>query len=201
MKRKAIWVVVLACLVPLSGFSAIPGKYDMVVPHMPPRAHSLDRVVIKEIFSFDCGHCYVFHKKQLPKLKKKFGDKIKFVPQPIGWRGHDPGRLYFVARQKGKGNQVINMIFAFIHDKGLGRGMYNRDKLKFVAKLNGLSKEFETMMDDPQIVKKMTESVRYSKSRKINSTPTLVIEDVMMVDRSFANLVTIINALLKEPVP
>ncbi len=94
----------------------------------------------------------------------------------------------------------MSMIFEFLFDKGLGREMFKKDKLQFVAQLNGLKKEFDTLMDDPKIVKKMEDSIQYSKEKKIDSTPTLVIENAIIPERDYANLVTIINALLKEPV-
>lgn len=92
------------------------------------------------------------------------------------------------------------MIFNFLFDKGLGGEMYKRDKLQFVAQMNGLSKEFETLMDHPRIVKKMDDSIRFSEERKIDSTPTIVVEGVMFAERDYKNMVTIINALLKDPV-
>ena len=51
------------------------------------------------------------------------------------------------------------------------------------------------------IGKQMHESIQYAQQRNVNSTPTLVIEDVMLPNRTYSNLVKIINALLKEPVP
>ena len=121
--------------------------------------------------------------------------------RPIGWRGHDPGRLYFIAEEQGKGDKVIEMIFDFVHEKGLGRSMFTRDKLRFVAKLNGLSNEFKTRMDDPNIIQKMKASAEYAEKRNITSTPTIVIENVLKAERDFNNLSTIINSLLKDPVP
>ena len=56
-------------------------------------------------------------------------------------------------------------------------------------------------MDDPAIVRKMNQSVEYSDRRDIDSTPTIVIENAIKPNRTFDNLVTIINALLKDPVP
>jgi len=201
MKRIVLLVGIFVVFLPLSVIAEIPGKYEPIVPHRPPKQNSLDQVRIFEVFAFDCLHCYRFFAREHPKLKKKFGNKVKFIMQPIGWRGHDPGRLYFIAQEKGKGDKVIAMIFDFVHEKGLGNSMFTRDKLQFVAKLNGLSKEFKTRMDDPKIVRKMNESAEYSDKRNITSTPTIVIEDVLKADRRFSNLNTIINALLKDPVP
>ncbi len=201
MKNTVLILSFLALLVPATAFSEIPGEYEMIIPNVPPNEHSLDQVRIHEVFSFYCGHCYHFDKQEKPKLKKKFGDKVLFIPQPIGWEGHDPGRLYFIAEERGKGDKILMILFDYIHNKGLGKGMYQRGNLQFVAKRNGLWEEFNTLMDAPEIVNKMNASIQYAKDRSIDSTPTLVIENVLKPKRSFENLVTIINALLKEPVP
>jgi len=200
MKKLAFLILFSFLLTPVTTFSAIPGNYEVIIPFSAPPANSLDQVTIHEVFAFDCGHCFDFHKHEYKALKKHFKNKVKFVLRPIGWRGPDPGRLYFIAEQKGKGEQVLLMTFDFIFNKGLGKQMFNRDKLQFVARLNGLSEEFKTMMDSPEIVKKMNESMDYAREKKIDSTPTLVIENVMIPNRHHSNLVTIINALLKEPV-
>jgi predicted DsbA family dithiol-disulfide isomerase len=194
------WLLVLWLLLPLPLQAELPGDYQVIVPYHAPPGRSLDRVTIHEVFSFDCPHCYTFHKHTKKALQEKFGDKLQVIPQPIGWRGHDPGRLYFIAEKFGKGDAVILMIFDFLFDKGLGAEMFKRDKLQFVARLNGLSDEFKTMMDDPEIVAAMNRSVAFAKKRRIESTPTLVVEGVLIPTRQFDNLVTIINALLKEPV-
>ncbi len=200
MKKFALLTLLSLLFIPVTAFAVIPGKYDVIVPFSPPPANSLDQVTIHEVFAFDCGHCFDFHQNEYKALKKQFKNKVKFVLHPIGWRGPDPGRLYFIAEQKGKGEQVLAMTFDFIFNKGLGTEMFKRDKLQFVARLNGLTKEFNTMMDAPEIVKKMNDSMDYARGKKIDSTPTLVIEDVMIPNRQHSNLVTIINALLKEPV-
>lgn len=199
--KKSLLTFLLVLFIPCSSlYATLPGKYDLLVPHIPPPARSLDKVTLVEVFAFDCIHCYNFNKEDLPRLKEKFGDKLEFIPKPIGWRGHDPGRLYYIAEEKGKGHDVMMTIFNLIFDGGLRQQMFSRDKLQFVARRYGLTKEFKTLMDSPRIVAKMNESVQYSATRNISSTPTLIIEESIMPTRTYSNLVTIINALLKEPV-
>lgn len=200
MKKQILLLFLIAVFHAFSLSAGIPGKYEIIVPHVPPAERSKTQVTLVEVFAFDCGHCFNFNKNMLPKLESKFGDKIKFMAKPIGWRGHDPGRLYFIAEEKGKGHQVMMMIFDLIFEKGLGRQMFERDKLQFVAKLNGLTQEYNTLMDDPRIVRKMNESVQYAGIRNINSTPTIVIEDVLIPERTFSNIVKIVNAILIDPV-
>lgn len=205
MKKTVFFVIIsfitLAFIFPSSSFAEIDGKYELIVtpPNSPPQKRSLRQVTIHEVFSFACPHCYNFNRK-LPQLKEKFGKKIKIIPIPIGWNGHDPGRLFYIAETKGKGDEVKDMIFDFYHIRGLGKAMYSRDKLQFVAKRVGLSKEFKSLMDNPKIVKKMNAGIQLAKEFKVNSTPTVVIEGALKAHGDYDNLVLIINSLLKNPV-
>ncbi len=200
MKKRLITIAFTLLIIPATIFANIPGNYELIVPQIPPPAGSLDKVTLVEVFAFDCIHCYHFNKDMLPKLKSKFGNKLEFLAKPIGWRGHDPGRLMFIAEEKGKGHEVMMTIFQMVFDYGLGEQMFTRDKLQFVAQKHGLSKEFKTMMDSPQITNKMNQSVQYAQTKNINSTPTLVIEESLIPLRQYSNLVLIINSLLKNPV-
>lgn len=195
---KNFSLLLIFLLLPGMAVSGIPGRYELIAPRIPPEEHSLDVVTMHEVFAFSCGHCFDFTRIIAPRLKEKFGKKLEIIPQPIGWAGHDPGKLYFIAKEKGIGNKVKLMIFNFHFNSGVN--MYDRDKLRFVAKMNGLSEEFKTRMDSPEIVAKMKESVQFAEINNITSTPTLVIENSIIPVRDYTNLVTIINALLKEPV-
>ncbi len=197
---KALLAILFVLSIPSYGLSEIKGEYTIIQGRSLPEDHSLKQVTIHEVFAFDCPHCYYFYRDQHSRLEEKFGDKIRLIPQPIGWRGHDPGRLMFIAQEKGREHSVILMIFDFIFDKGLGESMFERDKLQYVAQMNGLSAEFKSRMDDPDIVQKMNDSVQFSRQRKIDSTPTLVIEDAIKPEAYYTNLVSIINSLLIEPV-
>jgi 2-hydroxychromene-2-carboxylate isomerase len=188
-------------LLPTGGMAQIKGEYKLLPGRTLPPAGSLQQVTVHEVFAFDCPYCYFFYRDEVPRLKQKFGDKIRFIPQPIGWRGHDPGRLMFIAQEAGKEKEVILMIFEFIFEKGLGESMFTRDRLQFVAQLNGLSEAFRSLMDAPDIVAKMNASVGFAKERRIQSTPTIVVADTLTVDPFYENLVEIINSLLVEPVP
>lgn len=200
MKIKQCSILLIILFIPALLFAKNPGRYELVIPFQAPPVHSMNQVVIHEVFAFDCGHCFNFHSKIKPRIVKKFGEKVKIIPQPIGWRGHNPGRLYFIAEKYGKGEQVIMTTFDMIFNKGLGASVFQKDILQFVAQYNGLKKEFEAMMEAPEIVAKMNKSVQYAKSKNIDSTPTLIIGDGMVPEREYNNLITIINSLLKKPV-
>jgi len=207
MKRLLRWVFPLAFSGLLFGSAVqaaeIEGIYKVHAPMVAPKAHSLDKVVIHEVFYFGCPHCYHLH-QEWPKFLKHFGNKVEVVSVPIGWSGPDPGRLMMIARLIGpeKEEAIKSMIFDFVHAKGLGRSLFTRDKLQFVAKLNGLSAEFNTQMDDPKVVKMMNDAMAYAKKMGVESTPTLILGDSLIVEGAdLNNLTQVVNSLLKQPVP
>jgi len=189
MKTKILAGIIFLFLLSFSSYADIPGKFEVIVPQIPPPERSLDKVRLAEVFAFDCIHCYHFNRDMLPELKKKFGDKLEFFAKPIGWRGHDPGRLFFIAEEKGKGHEVLLTIFHLIFEGGLREQMFQRDKLQFVARKHDLIDEFKSLMDSPRIISKMNASVQYAVSRNINSTPVLIIENSIKPLRQFDNLV------------
>ena len=111
MKR----ILLLAALVAFS----IPGFAQQGVYQQKGKAiagHSLDMVTVHYVFAFSCPHCHHFN-PVLNQLKAQFGDKIKIIGVPMPWGGDDPGRLYLLAEKRGKGDEVKDMLFDFIHEK------------------------------------------------------------------------------------
>ncbi len=198
MKKQTLLILIVLFTLPLSAIAGVKGVFE-TLEGKAPKAGSLDVVTIHEVFAFSCPHCAHFN-QEIPALKKHFGKKIKFVGHPVGWAGHDPGRLYFIAVDLGKEEAVKDMIFDFFHEKGLGDMVYQRERLKYVARFNGMLDEFEAKMDDPKYVKAMENSVQFAKDKKVESTPTLVVEGVFKTHGDPANLKMIINSLLKNPV-
>lgn len=180
----------------------LPGQYKIVIPNIPPQERSLDKVQMTEFFSVTCGHCYNFH-KNVSILKKKFGDKIEIISSPVGWYGKDPGRLYYIGKQFGKGKLVLDTIFNFVFDQSIENithKIYQREMLENVALVSGLTDEFNRYMDDPKIIEAMDSAVKRAEDFDIHSTPTIVIEGAIKTSGNITNLIKIINALLKEPV-
>ncbi len=200
MKKSLLTAILLPFLL-FEGIAAIPGNYDIIAPLLPPAEHSLDKVHVDEVFSFTCSHCFELN-KVLPLIEKTFEGKLEIESRPVGWVGHNPGRLYYIGVKKGKGQQVKDRIFSFVFEQGeeVGNRIDTKEILKNVAILEGLSREFDELMEDPGIVKKMNDSIAFAKQADIDSTPTLVIEGAIKTSRDFGNLFGILNSLLKEPV-
>lgn len=200
-KRLLLLFLALASYASIA-LADLPGNYEIIIPNIPPREHSLDKVRLTEFFSVTCGHCYNFHRSS-HILKEKFGDKLEIIPNPVGWYGKDPGRLYYIGKRFGKGKQVLDTIFSFVFDQSIeniGQKIFQRDMLKNVALVAGLSEEFDTYMDDPEIVIQMDEAVLNAEDFNVHATPTIVIEGSIKTSGNIENLIEIINSLLKRPV-
>lgn len=199
MKILLISLIMFSFLASNLAYANLPGKYDVIIPNIPPTAKSLDKVHIDEVFSFTCPHCKDLN-KQIPLIEKVFDGKVKISARPIGWVGQNPGRLFYIGMEKEKGQQVKDRIFSFVFDQNLGDQINEKTILKNVAILEGLSKDFDTMMEDPRIIKKMKDGMALADYAKIESTPTLIIEGVLTTSGDLKNLFEILNSLLKDPV-
>ena len=196
--KKAL-IILIFLIAPSLGFAGVKGVFT-VLPGPMPKAGSLKQVVVHEFFAFHCPHCHHFH-AELKALKKKFGKKLKVVYVPIDWAGPDPAKLYYIAQAKGKGMDVMDMLFDFIHEKGLGDSLYkDRFKLAYVAKLNGLMDEFKKDIDSPAITAQYNKGRELAQQKGVDSTPVLVVEGVLKATGNADNLTLIINSLLQKPV-
>ena len=197
MKLKLLLILVL--LFATNAVAQIPGKFDVVPPSVAPMPHTFDTVEIDEVFSFTCPHCYEFH-KQVGMLKAVFGSKLKINSRPIGWGGHNPGKLYFAGKSLGKGERVKTRIFQFVFDQRFGKNIHSIGLLKNIAMLEGFGNKFDALMNAPKIIQTMQESAKFAESYQIDSTPTIVVEGILITPGNVPNLVGIINALLKDPI-
>lgn len=164
-----------------------------------PKPGSLDYVTITEVFSFTCNHCNEF-RTDLEKLKKTFGDKLKVTHYPIGWAGPNPGRMYYIAKEKSE--EIANKVKHSIFDAYFYSGVNINDSqiLGFIAEEYGLNQNLVEKLKDEKIVQKMEIAQDYVRKFNIRSTPTILIEDSFTVTRDPTNLKKVINAFLKEPV-
>jgi len=202
MKNRIYIITLLLFLLPLSGSAEIKGRYKAATGPRArpiPAERSVDQVHIIEIFAFTCPHCMVFHRQTKPKLKKRFGNKLKIDAYPIGWVGPNPAKLYYIAQSNGKGDEMKDFIFSAIIESGI-RDINSKQVLGFIAEQYDLEKEFKADIDSKKIDAIFKKGKKYAKDFKINSTPTLVLENAIIPERDIENLSRIINSFLKEPV-
>ena len=175
----------------------IKGNYTLLEGKNPPKANSLEKVKVIEVLSFTCSYCYFFQ-KNLPDFQKKYGKKLEITHIPIGYAGINPSKLYFIALENEKGKQTKKLIFQSFHDSGI-RNINHPAVIARLAKVVGLEKEYEEKKNDPDILDKIKFAQFYTRGKNIQSTPTFIIEDsILVVGANLENLSNIIDSLLKK---
>lgn len=188
---------VLLLFVSNSWAQSIQGNYKILEGKTPPKAGSLEKVKVIEVFSFTCPHCYNFQ-KQLSQFQKKYGEKLEISHIPIGYSGINPSKLYFIALENNKGAEIKKLIFQSFHDSGV-RNINSSETISVLAKIGEISTEFEKHKDNEAILDRIKFAKIFASSRKIARTPSFVIENSILVEGGNTNnLSLVIDSLLKK---
>ncbi|MBL0691641.1 MAG: thioredoxin domain-containing protein [SAR324 cluster bacterium] len=179
---------------------SLAGRYELA-PNVgtAPAARSFDKIKVVELFSVSCGHCYNFFKEE-DKFKKAFNGKVSFVSFDMGWMGDNLARFFQLAVQEKKEKKAKEILFSAFFNAG----MHNLNDPKVLQVFAGelkITGDLDKKMRTKFITKKMVDLQKLVSRNKINSTPTFIINDVIIVKgANIANLAKVINSLLKEPV-
>ena len=197
MKKIVSFSLGLCLFLGASLAQEIKGNYKILAGKIPPLAGSLEKVRMVEVFSFTCSYCYAFQ-KQLADFLEQYKEKLELIHLPIGFSGVNPAKLYFIALDLEKGEEVKKLIFQSFHDSGI-RNINSLEVLKVLAKISGIEKEFEENKNSDLILDKIKFAKIYASSRKIQRTPTFVIENSILVGGADTrNLSLVIDSLLKK---
>ncbi len=210
MKNIKFWASFAFTLAILSSIVLIPpsalaqnelkGNFSLArYPLKPvPKAGSLDKVKVIEIFSISCIHCYNFSKVQ-GQLITKYGSKLDLTHYDVGWLGDNLTRFIFLSDEEKKGDTARELLFKAYHEAGI-KDLNNPKTLKVFANQIGLPADFETMMKKPSITASLANSNAYISRFRVDSTPTFIVEDSIIVRGDDPlNLSLLISSLLKNP--
>lgn len=168
-----------------------------------------DGPVVKEYFSFYCGHCYQFEylvgsiKEHLPegaKFEKSHVDFLSFASKKMQQM---LTRALITAEKMGMAEQQIAAIFKYIH---VHRAVpTSQQDIRNVFVLNGADgDEFDRIMASEEVAKAaaiMKENQdRLSQKRDLTSVPSVVVNGKFMIDvhgLDKNNLEQEYNALIK----
>ncbi len=199
--------MILFVVVPLSalgaGNSSLKGSYTIA----PGQEFKYDgkTVEVVEFMSFYCDHCYEFE-GSIPIIKGIFPKKIKWKIVPIYWGdgSSKPGEAYFLARDAGKGKEMIKALFRanFIERKDIG----NVEVLDSIASNIGLGFDFSSKLRGGAKIEEANQALGLAKTYRIEETPTLIIAGNIVtnahatnhdMDAFRTNVITIIKSILK----
>lgn len=152
----------------------------------PVRTDDADKIEVREMFAYTCGHCFRFD-PLFSEWKKKQADDVNVVQTPVVWASQmEPyARAFYTAKAMGILDQAHMDLFNAIHLQRTRFGsvesfadfyaQYDIDKDKF-------SKTFESFGVDSQI----RQSDAKARAYQISGTPELVIDGRYTISASGA---------------
>jgi len=208
MRLKMLFTaLVLLALLPLSAFAAgaqsLKGSYVTV----PGQEFKYDgkTVEVLEFMSFYCDHCYEFE-KSIPVIMGNFPKKIKWTIVPLYWGAGSskPGEAYYLARDAGKGEQMIKAIFRarFVENRDIG----DIATLESIAAGLGMDFDFSRKLRSGEKAAEVERALDMAGIYQIEETPTLVIAGNILTNphesghdiKAFRdNAITIIKSVLE----
>ena len=139
------------------------------------------KITIIAFESLTCSHCANFHKDVFPELKKEYLDtglaKIEFRHFPLDIAAFNASK---VSQCKNDGDsKILNSLFANQQKwvKGSSVQEANENLKKFLVS-EGFNVDFEKCINDTEIEDfVLNDRIDGVKNFKVNSTPTIVIND------------------------
>ena len=139
------------------------------------------KITIIAFESLTCSHCANFHKDVFPELKKEYLDtglaKIEFRHFPLDIAAFNASK---VSQCKNDGDsKILNSLFANQQKwvKGSSAQEANENLKKFLVG-EGFNVDFEKCINDKEIEDfVLNDRIDGVKNFKVNSTPTIVIND------------------------
>ena len=139
------------------------------------------KITIIAFESLTCSHCANFHKDVFPELKKEYLDtglaKIEFRHFPLDIAAFNASK---VSQCKNDGaSKILNSLFAHQQKwvKGSSVQEANENLKKFLVG-EGFNVDFEKCINDTEIEDfVLNDRIDGVKNFKVNSTPTIVIND------------------------
>ena len=140
------------------------------------------KITIIAFESLTCSHCANFHKDVYPQLKKDYLDtglaKIEFRHFPLDIAAFNASK---VSQCKNDGDsKILNSLFANQQKwvKGSSAEEANNNLEKFL-KNEGFDVDFKTCLNNQEIEDfVLNDRIDGVKNYKVNSTPTIIINDV-----------------------
>ena len=140
------------------------------------------KITIIAFESLTCSHCANFHKDVYPQLKKDYLDtglaKIEFRHFPLDIAAFNASK---VSQCKNDGDsKILNSLFANQQKwvKGSSAEEANKNLEKFL-KNEGFDIDFKTCLNNQEIEDfVLNDRIDGVKNYKVNSTPTIIINDV-----------------------
>ncbi|MFZ3169131.1 MAG: thioredoxin domain-containing protein [Candidatus Methanoperedens sp.] len=156
------------------------------------------KVKIIEFLNFGCTHCNDL-RKDMPQLKKKYGDKVEIIYIPINFRGQSTKSVeaYLIAEQMGKGDEMLNALFDAKFDKGMDI-LESTIAIETVAASIGFGADFNQKLESGAMKNAANYNLRLANDYNIAGTPSVFINGKFQEDYSITNIDKVVGSLLSE---
>lgn len=207
MKQHRIFllVVFVLCLSPLLSHAAdemdrylsVPGSYVFV--RTAPENLESGQVTLTVFEDFLCPACYHTVSRIVPKLKKKYGKRLKveFLGFPfVSPQSYIPARAYVLADEFGLKKEMQEALFHVQFEEQLD--ISQREGLARVADKIGLDPELLlTRLQGSDGEKEVDQVITMGRSYNLESVPGLILDGWIKVNSiSESNLETVINGIM-----
>jgi len=156
------------------------------------------KVKIIEFLNFGCTHCNDL-RKDMPQLKKKYGDKVEIIYIPINFRGQSTKSVeaYLIAEQMGKGDEMLNALFDAKFDKGMDI-LESTIAIETVAASIGFGADFNQKLESGAMKNAANYNLRLANDYNIAGTPGVFINGKFQEDYSITNIDKVVGSLLEQ---
>lgn len=156
------------------------------------------KVKIIEFLNFGCTHCNDL-RKDMPQLKKKYGDKVEITYIPINFPKQSTKSVeaYLIAEQMGKGDEMLNALFDAKFDKGMDI-LESTIAIETVAASIGFGADFNQKLESGAMKNAALYNLRLANDYNIAGTPSVFINGKFQEDYSITNIDKVVGSLLEQ---
>ena len=190
MVKKFLFLLLAACLLPLSASAAGPEKYLegthylLVTPAVPTADPKAIEVV--ELFWYGCPHCFHFEPVLAEWLKTKPADvKFRRMPAVFAQQWVPHARAMYAAEALGALDKLHKPLFEAIHtDK---RRIYDEESILALAGEAGFNvDEFRQAYDSPTVDGKVKMAMMATRDYGIDGVPSVIVNGKYRITASLA---------------
>ncbi len=191
------FVGLFASLVVVGSLHAnVRGDYE-VLGDVPEKG-SKKVVKFEEFLNFGCPHCNNLHNLS-KNFRKSYKKKVEFIDVPITFSGQSdaPIRLYYVAKSKGRADEVKNALFDTHHKFGVN--VFDPGTVNYLARTLGLADAYRQEANAAWIDEQIAKNNALANEYGVRGTPTVIIEGSLKMNiRSMASFVRLLPNTIED---
>ena len=197
-----LWLTTLPVLGQLAEFRESE-HYQTIKTPLEETRNSSDTVVVTELFSYACVHCYSFEEPLHAWLEKQ-GDHVEFKREHVIFSSQslNLARAFYAAEELGVLDSIHESLFAAIHVNRLR--MHEPAMLERIFESRGgiSATEFKDVFDGFNVQNKLRQSDRLVRAWRIEGTPTIVVDGRYVAGgtsvRTFPQMLAVVDFLVQK---